>query len=510
MLEPKYFKDYKHNYMILQCGQEAAARSYQYKILTSDKIREILRCSVRHINGVTYYYYDISSRTTLKNLYQCAKMSYGQVKDLLCQIHGICDKLAGFFMEETGLVLLPEHIYYDFSTQKYIGLYYPDYQAKGGEAYEPLMNFLLEHIDTEDRELAEKMYRICEMVGESHFLIEEALQILEERSGAVEDILSDRTEKRTENRAEGRTENGAESRADDRTDKRAEGRTLSCGMMEEPALAAGTQAVKSEEKRSLFYPVFAVLSALGIAGAAAVYNLFELVQEEEIALYGIMAVLGVCLLISLWGIVKGSRKKRTAENQEKETEERAFERAFAGMTDGTSFAMPDAVQDGVINRDMSLDMLYEPVLRDSVSDQYGAKPGNAGYTAYARDMRPGAGLAAQEQETDYYGNTIFFDESKAAEYKLYAVDRRNKRHIELKQFPCTIGKMAGCVDHVLPDHSVSRIHARFDRQGDKVFLTDMNSTNGTYKNGLRMQPQETVEIEPGDEIRFGSLNYCYR
>ena len=42
------------------------------------------------------------------------------------QIHGICDKLAGFFMEEAGLVLLPEHIYYDFSTQKYIGLYYPD------------------------------------------------------------------------------------------------------------------------------------------------------------------------------------------------------------------------------------------------------------------------------------------------------------------------------------------------------------------------------------------------
>ena len=27
MLEAKYFKDYKHNYMILQCGQEAAAEA---------------------------------------------------------------------------------------------------------------------------------------------------------------------------------------------------------------------------------------------------------------------------------------------------------------------------------------------------------------------------------------------------------------------------------------------------------------------------------------------------
>lgn len=113
MMEAKYFRDYKHNYMILQCGQEEAVRSYQYKILTSDKIREILRCSVRHINGTTYYYYDISSRTTLSNLFQSKKMSYEQVKDLLWQLHGICDKLAGFFMEEAGLVLLPEHIYYD-------------------------------------------------------------------------------------------------------------------------------------------------------------------------------------------------------------------------------------------------------------------------------------------------------------------------------------------------------------------------------------------------------------
>ena len=60
MLETKYFRDYGHNYMILQCRQQEAVRSYQYKLLTSGKIGEILKCSVRYINGDTYYYYDIS------------------------------------------------------------------------------------------------------------------------------------------------------------------------------------------------------------------------------------------------------------------------------------------------------------------------------------------------------------------------------------------------------------------------------------------------------------------
>ena len=107
-------------------------------------------------------------------------------------------------------------------------------------------------------------------------------------------------------------------------------------------------------------------------------------------------------------------------------------------------------------------------------------------------------------------NTVFFDSTKLAEHKLYALDRKNKQHIDLIKFPYTVGKMAGCVDCVLSDDSISRIHARFEKEGDSIQMTDMNSTNGTFKNGLRMQHKEKVEIEPGDEIRFGNLNYCYR
>lgn len=60
------------------------------------------------------------------------------------------------------------------------------------------------------------------------------------------------------------------------------------------------------------------------------------------------------------------------------------------------------------------------------------------------------------------------------------------------------------------EDNISRIHAKFDKRNNQILLMDMYSTNGTYKNGLRMQPEETTDIEPGDEIRFGNLNYCYR
>ena len=467
MIEAKYYRDYGHNYMILQCRQQETVRSYQYKILTSGKIDEILKCSVRHINGTTYYYYDISSRTTLDGLYRDKRMSYAEVKDILCQIQGICEKLAGHFMEEKGLVLLPEHIYYDLTTGKYIGLYYPDYEPGESNAYKSLMDFLLEHIDTDDRKLTDHIYRMCEMAEEEYFFIEDALRMMEDEEVSARESTHESPweQKREINLGEQEPFNFAED----------------VRMME--------QHHEDSPKRNMFYPVLAVLLFVGIAGAVVVRNIYDLSQREEIVLYGSAAIMGVCLFFCLAGFFAGGRKKLEAE---KKTGRR---------TDGESY--PDNPSDmilppldHIINKDMNMEMagyVQESVRPPRDVDR---SPRNAAFNRIDGD--------------DAYGNTVFFDESKTAEYKLYAVDKKNKKHIELKQFPCTIGKMAGCVDYVLSDDSISRIHARFDMQGEKVLLTDMNSTNGTYKNGLRMQPQETVEIEPGDEVRFGNLNYCYR
>lgn len=464
MIEAKYYKDYRHNYMILQCRQEDASRSYQYKILTSGRIQEILKCSIRYLNGQTYFYYDISSKTTLENYYQGKKMSYEQVKDLLQQLHNIYGRLGSFFMEETKFVILPEVIYYDLTDLKYIGLYYPDYEPETNNPYEALMDYLLDHIDMKDQQLADCMYKIYEMSEEACFSMEDALRLLDqykrcerkEETIAVEPDLfhveqSFHVEQNTE-----------------------------IVEQENSFCAYEPEAMHIKKKKSLFYPVFAVLSVGGMAAAVIVYYLYELSSEEMLVLTGCVAAMGVCLLVCLAVMIRDHRKENTGKKQEnrsssaKEPED-PYETAKAPIS-----------LDHVLSKDMDLCMAEQKPYHIETSYE----------NSSCEDVK--------------YGNTVFFDLSNMAEYKLYALDKKNKNHIELKQFPCTIGKMAGCVDYVLADDSVSRIHAKFDKKDDRILLTDMNSTNGTYKNGLRMQPQETTEIEPGDEIRFGNLNYCYR
>lgn len=112
-------------------------------------------------------------------------------------------------------------------------------------------------------------------------------------------------------------------------------------------------------------------------------------------------------------------------------------------------------------------------------------------------------------ENDSYGKTIFF-EAEEVENKLYGIGRKNRQTIRLNKFPYIIGKKEGMVDGLIEEASISRMHAKFYQQDKIIYLEDLNSTNGTYKNGIMLAPHEKVEVLPEDEIRFGKLQFIYR
>lgn len=114
------------------------------------------------------------------------------------------------------------------------------------------------------------------------------------------------------------------------------------------------------------------------------------------------------------------------------------------------------------------------------------------------------------KEADTSEGTVYIPWVENTEGKLYGIGPNNKYHIELAKVPLTIGKLSGMVDMVLSENSISRMHAKIFRQGSRYLMQDLNSTNGSYKNGIRLSPNEIVSIEPGDEIGFGKLKFVYR
>ncbi len=52
---------------------------------------------------------------------------------------------------------------------------------------------------------------------------------------------------------------------------------------------------------------------------------------------------------------------------------------------------------------------------------------------------------------------------------------------------------------------VSRRHARIFFQDNRFYVEDLGSTNGTYLNGLRLEPYSPQPLGDGDELRLGQV-----
>lgn len=55
----------------------------------------------------------------------------------------------------------------------------------------------------------------------------------------------------------------------------------------------------------------------------------------------------------------------------------------------------------------------------------------------------------------------------------------------------------------IDDPFISNHHASVYLKNDRLFIRDMNSTNGTYKNGIKVNEEE--ELVDGDVIKIGRL-----
>jgi hypothetical protein len=81
-----------------------------------------------------------------------------------------------------------------------------------------------------------------------------------------------------------------------------------------------------------------------------------------------------------------------------------------------------------------------------------------------------------------------------------------KRAVDYKLRPGELSVGSGPDnDLVIDDPSVSRNHATVRRRFGRFVVRDLNSTNGTFVNELRVSP--TRRIRPQDKLRFGAVNF---
>ncbi|XP_059069079.1 uncharacterized protein LOC131077114 isoform X2 [Cryptomeria japonica] len=79
---------------------------------------------------------------------------------------------------------------------------------------------------------------------------------------------------------------------------------------------------------------------------------------------------------------------------------------------------------------------------------------------------------------------------------------------ELASDTATIGRLPEKADIVIPVATVSAVHARLEKKEGMLFVTDLNSTNGTYVDEKKLSPGVATPLSPQSCITFGVFAVC--
>lgn len=429
MREISYHKDYRHNYLIIR-EDEMTGDDYQRKMITKNRIRGLLPCQIRYINGETLLYYEITSKQSVKGLFEGKHLTMKDLRGLFISLKMVMEETASFLLPEDGLLIEPDMIFTELEKEEFYFVYDPFSESRGTQTLIALLEFLADHVDGEDNAALQAVYHMLDLAEKEQFVLDEIVEWFGE---------------------EEQPENVPEPEKEIHEMQMEE--PYPCYEEQEPAENPAIQRLISIQAAKV-YLVCAVFLSVILGYLTYTY---ELSEKLLVFSYAGFFLAGLLVILSLGAVIV---RKLSGRKQKRETENLSF-------------------------RETEEEMFSHGIYEEACSER----------------------VQGQRQE---YGDTVYIPWTANSENKLYGVGKDNKFHIDLNRLPITVGKLAGSVDMVIDNQSISRVHARFTREGTRICMTDLNSTNGTFKNGLRLTPNTSEILEPGDEIRLGKLKFVYR
>ncbi|MDE7029789.1 MAG: FHA domain-containing protein [Lachnospiraceae bacterium] len=497
MPEISFERSMNHNYMILsKCnyfGKKSDANGdYRTKMLLENRIPGLLPVTHRQINGESRYYYEINSLQSLNRLYDKTEIRCDALRRLLRGCVGLFERLEEYLLDGTQIIMKPELIYMDVAKMEPYFVCYPDYEGDVRLSFMELVDGLLARIDHTDESAVMLGYQIYRYTRNPNYVISEVGSMVEH---LVADMASreagciQRDFRVAENRiscAENSWWTGADNTSvfDRDTDRRRpnvleenQNRPAAIARDEETGTAKRAEARAAGDKRDLhkgFLCVLAFVILAGVAVGTRVFYAFERGADSEIYLFGAMGMaLAGAVLFFVCHVKREQNRKRAALSDEEEN-------------GGDSW------------HDRTVDSGGQSFFQNAQRETAMQDP-KLLYRAYQGSTSRTSGCS----------ETVYLGDNAAQERVLFGRMDGKEVKISLDRLPMTVGKLADVSDFVICDTSVSKMHAQFEERDGKVYVRDLNSTNGTVHNGVLLDVNQTVALEPGDRLRFGKTSFTY-
>ncbi len=501
-MQAQYTREVNHCYMILQSSEPFDENSYELNMIAANRIPSLLPMSVSHIDQTAICQYDISSLQPFSVFCSSHKLHRKELTGLFGNLLDSLFLMEDYLLSTDHLFLDPEYLYLNWSALELRIAYVPFYSCSLKTSLLNLMEYLLGCLGNDDQETVVLAYRICHELKEPNFQLGDLKRLLlpelQKRSDAQDPAAEEFSAPLFDSRlSSSNCSHGAYGSTDMFSSS---GQTPSAGSKrdrlqipdESPDSVSGTAGLKKFlPERETWKTVF-----LGVPAAVIIYAVLHIYALGYLPLIKAVYIIACILALFVLFLILLHKRHISSDSSSKETLS-SFSSKPEEMQQYNSFydAGSSNVHDPIYSSFPS-DSNRNPQEEHSASLFEGS---SSLYAPFPEDERTVLLRPSSEQHDD-----------PASVQRLVPV--KNEHHanlpvIDLDRDSLLIGFQSGVCDKVIPDPTVSRIHARIEKRDGTFYLTDLSSRNGTFVDDRELGVQEEIPLQADMRIRFGAAEF---
>lgn len=441
----------------------AAINSYETDMLYNNFVEGIIQPEFRAINGDMFIYCKINGMKSLDDISDRGIMSMEQAVALIRSLCSVVMETGEYMLEPDNLLIESDKIFYSDAEKSFRYVYVPGQGTDVRMGIKNLVEKIIKRLDHRDTELVDFMYEIYDMVVSANYDMERMQKYVDEVSAREQEKCCSGNRKRN-----------VESLAAAR-----EQELLMDEVFGTDQSSAAALTIPTTEKNK-YDRIFFILIGFTVAAFTGIAAVQFYIQGHAADVRFIMLAL-IVLSVELFVYVEMKRKLSAAEDERRGQE--GVECSELRYAEEDENRRP---------KKQNVDALEHVSLADEI-------PGDTTVLGSEDDCTT---LLTQHN----------LDGRESAQEQRLSVRLIEDGGIVATEFPVTpegvvLGRDRRQADQVIEDISVSRRHIRIYEDAEKIYVEDLDSTNGTVINGIRLPAGRSWQLADRDVLCIGTRQY---
>lgn len=518
-MQTSYRKDSEHNYLLFG-DLEIDQSEYVYQMFQHNPLEQLLPSDITMRDGKASLRFDITACTSVARRFETVVLSGTDLRRILFAIRETAFHLSDLLLDARDLILEPEYIFLGPGQDQIFLCYIPHLSDSSPDTVRTLSEFFLKKTDHNDPAAAALAYAFYDAVSRENYVLLDLLEalLLPEQADAAPDVptAADSADRRyrtpgdvfpkSADRSTGRVAKTDEAVKAAQTKK--ENRKEFSKNGGRPAAKSAGSAQKNRQKqkrRKKRFFLTVLLPTILVLGTAAVLILIFHPDLTQIGGAGFLSAAVIWMIHNTIERHSGEIHNVWAD-EDFDTED---DDAFYQRLLNEAYAQPEVSgQASDVFRQGPLEEAYaQPGAPRQASDAFwqASYPGNNTSGRESTGWRKGAGSEPFEGTRFLSGQARF--SAAAPDAALISLHPDAYPDIPLNRDHLLIGKSREKADIILPSDTVSRVHARIEKRTDGLYVTDLFSTNGTFLDGHRLEPNRSARLLDSARLTIAGYNY---